>query len=70
MVPHRRTGHRGTIRSIRPLIYEKFLLKALAQGRYRAVLEPYVIGKGLAYVQAGLEQQRKGVLAQKVVISI
>ncbi len=53
-----------------PLIYEKFLPKALAQGRYRAVPEPNGTGKGLAYVQAGLEQQRKGVSAQKVVISL
>lgn len=53
-----------------PLIYEKFLPEALAQGRYRAVPEPFVIGKGLAYVQAGLEKQRQGVSAQKVVISL
>lgn len=38
------------IRSIRPLIYEIFLPKALAQGRYRAVTEPFVIGNGLACV--------------------
>lgn len=53
-----------------PLIYGNFLPEALAEGRYQAVPEPHVIGRGLAYVQAGLERQREGVSAQKVVISL
>ncbi len=52
------------------LIYKDFLPKALAEGRYRALPAPYLIGKGLSYVQAGLERQRKGVSVQKVVISL
>jgi hypothetical protein len=32
--------------------------------------DPYVVGKGLDYVQAGFDVQRKGVSAQKVVVSL
>jgi NADPH:quinone reductase-like Zn-dependent oxidoreductase len=52
------------------VIYEDFLPGALADGRYVAAPEPHVVGKGLEYVQAGLEAQRKGVSAQKVVVSL
>lgn len=53
-----------------PLIYEDFLPQALAQGRYRAVPEPQIIGQGLGQVQAGLELQRQGVSVRKVVITL
>ena len=52
------------------VIYEDFLPSALADGRYVAAPEPYVVGKGLEAVQAGLDAQRKGVSAAKVVISV
>ncbi len=52
------------------LIYEDFLPQALAEGRYYAAPEPSVIGAGLDCLQAGLDVQRKGVSAQKVVISL
>ncbi len=52
------------------VIYEDFLPKALAEGRYVAAPEPYVIGTGLEYVQAGLDAQMKGVSAKKVVVSL
>ena len=51
------------------VIYEDFLPGALAEGRYLAAPEPHVIGKGLGYVQAGLNAQKRGVSAQKVVVS-
>ncbi len=52
------------------VIYEDFLPQALADGCYVAAPEPTVIGKGLNYVQAGLDAQKQGVTAKKVVISL
>jgi len=51
-------------------IYEDFLPKALAEGRYVAAPEPYVVGTGLEYVQAGFDLLSKGVSAKKVVVSL
>jgi len=52
------------------IIYVDFLPRALAEGRYVAAPDPYVVGKGLDYVQAGFDVQRNGVSAQKVVVSL
>lgn len=52
------------------VIYEDFLPQALVENRYVAVPEPYVIGHGLGDIQAGMDAQRKGVSAKKVVISL
>ncbi len=52
------------------VIYEDFLPQALADGHYIAAPEPAVVGKGLDHVQAGLDAQKKGVSAKKVVISL
>ncbi len=52
------------------VIYEDFLPKALADGRYLAAPDPYVVGKGLEYVQAGLDAQKQGVSAKKVIVSL
>ncbi len=52
------------------VIYEDFLPQALAEGRYVAAPEPYVVGTGLESVQAGFDAQRKGVSAKKVVVSL
>ncbi len=52
------------------IIYEDFLPSALADGRYIAAPKPHVIGTGLEIVQAGLDAQRKGVSAAKIVISL
>lgn len=51
-------------------IYVDFLPRALAEGAYIAAPDPYVIGKGLEKIQAGLDIQRKGVSAKKVVVSL
>lgn len=51
-------------------IYMDFLPKALAEHAYVAAPEPHVIGKGLQHVQNGLNIQRNGVSASKVVISL
>jgi NADPH:quinone reductase-like Zn-dependent oxidoreductase len=52
------------------VIYEDFLPEALADGQYVAAPDPYVVGKGLDYVQAAFDLQRKGVSARKVVVSL
>lgn len=52
------------------VVYVDFLPKALAEGRYIAAPEPQVVGKGLEYFQTGLDVQKKGVSAKKVVVSL
>lgn len=52
------------------VIYEGFLPDALAAGRYVAAPEPVVIGHGLRHVQAGLDAQKRGVSARKVVVTL
>ena len=52
------------------IIYEDFLPQALADGRYVAAPDPYVVGKGLEYVQTGFDVQMKGISAKKVVVSL
>ena len=52
------------------VIYEDFLPSALAEGRYAAAPEPQIVGQGLECVQAGLNAQKKGVSARKVVVSL
>ena len=51
-------------------IYVDFLPRALAQGTYVAAPDPHVVGKGLEYIQAGYDLQKKGVSAKKVVVSL
>ncbi|KAL1966216.1 hypothetical protein VTN77DRAFT_4768 [Rasamsonia byssochlamydoides] len=50
-------------------IYRDFLPRALAEGKYVAAPEPLVVGKGLEYVQEGIDLNMKGVSARKVVLS-
>lgn len=51
-------------------IYADFLPLALAEGRYVAAPDPLVTGTGLETVQAGLDRQRQGLSAAKVVIAL
>lgn len=51
-------------------IYVDYLPQALAQCAYIAAPDPQVVGKGLEFIQAGFELQRKGVSAKKVVVSL
>ncbi|CAD6594524.1 MAG: hypothetical protein ASARMPRED_000587 [Alectoria sarmentosa] len=51
-------------------IYVDFLPQALAEGTYIAAPDPLVVGKGLEYIQAGYDLQRKGVSAKKIVVSL
>jgi len=51
-------------------VYEDFLPAALAEGRYVAAPPARVVGTGLDELQAALDLQRRGVSAQKVVVSL
>ena len=51
-------------------IYVDFLPRALAEGRYIAAPDPFVVGKGLENIQTGFDAQKKGVSAKKVVVSL
>ncbi|MCJ1431663.1 hypothetical protein MMC27_001018 [Xylographa pallens] len=53
-----------------PAIYSDFLPAALERGTYVAAPEPYVVGTGLEQIQAAFEVQKKGMSAQKVVVSL
>ena len=49
-------------------VYVDFLAKALSDGAYVPAPEPWIFGRGLESLQRGLEVQKKGVSAKKVVI--
>jgi NADPH:quinone reductase-like Zn-dependent oxidoreductase len=52
------------------VIFEDFLPKALAEGKYVAAPAPMVVGKGLESIQEAFKIQQKGVSAKKVVVSL
>jgi NADPH:quinone reductase-like Zn-dependent oxidoreductase len=53
-----------------PLWVDGFVTQALEQGKLRAVPEPQVVGKGLEHLQEGMNLNKKGVSAKKVVIEL
>ncbi len=53
-----------------PAIYQDFLPTALAAGRYQAAPPATVVGHDLADLQHALDIQRRGVSAQKVVVTL
>lgn len=53
-----------------PAIYVDFLPAALAQGRYTAAPPAQVVGHGLEQLQHALDLQKKGVSAQKIVVTL
>ncbi len=50
-------------------VYLDFVPKALQNGSLKPKPDPLVVGKGLGKVQEGLNVQKKGVSAKKVVVS-
>ena len=52
------------------VVYVDFLLTALAEWAYVAAPDPHIVGKGLEYIQAGFDLQKKGMSAKKVVVSL
>jgi NADPH:quinone reductase-like Zn-dependent oxidoreductase len=51
-------------------VYQDYLPAALSNGSFRPSPSPTVIGTGLKFLQAGLDMQRKGVSATKIVIKL
>lgn len=52
------------------VIYEDFLPKALEKGKLIPAPEPSVVGKGLDKIQDGIDAQRTGVHARKIVVTL
>lgn len=52
------------------VIYQDFVPAALAEGRYVAAPPARVVGAGLGDIQQALDQQKKGVSAQKLVVTL
>ena len=57
-------------KEVGPMIYEAFLPAALAENRFAAAPKPSVVGHGLDWIVEALEQQRKGVSARKLVVTL
>jgi len=53
-----------------PAVWDRFLPKALAAGKFQAKPDPMVIGHGLEHVQEGCEINKKGVSGKKVVVTL
>lgn len=51
-------------------LYGEFLTQSLDSGSFKAVPEAQVVGTGLESIQKGLDVQRKGVSAKKVVVKL
>lgn len=51
-------------------IWEKFIPEALANGSFQAKPDFSVAGHGLEDIQKGIDAQRKGVSARKVVVTL
>jgi hypothetical protein len=52
------------------VIYEDYLVKALAEGKYMTTPGPHDVGKSLEYIRAAFDVQKKGMSAKKVVVSL
>ncbi|OBT79849.1 hypothetical protein VF21_01536 [Pseudogymnoascus sp. 05NY08] len=53
-----------------PAVFEHFLPKALEEGVFKCALEPLEGGQGLESIQEAFELSKKGVSAQKVVVTL
>ncbi|GAM85490.1 hypothetical protein ANO11243_034970 [Dothideomycetidae sp. 11243] len=51
-------------------IYNDFLPRALAGGQYVAAPDPEIVGHGLEVIQGAMMQQKKGVSAEKLVVTL
>lgn len=51
-------------------VWERYITPALEAGKLQCLPEPLVMGKGLENVQKGLDENKKGVSARKVVIEL
>lgn len=63
-------GSDNMVNELGKAIYEDYLPRALAEGKYITAPEPYVVGKGLDKIQEAMDLNRKGVSAKKVVVTL
>lgn len=49
---------------------ENILPAPLAQGKYISIPEPHVVGKGLEYIQKGIDLHKRGLSAKSVIVSL
>ncbi|KAK9378447.1 chaperonin 10-like protein [Kockiozyma suomiensis] len=52
------------------LAYVDFLTPAIKEGKYIVAPKPLIVGKGLEAIQSGIDRQKQGMSAEKVVISL
>lgn len=52
------------------ILWQEYITPALESGQLKCLPEPLVVGKGLESVQKGLDENKKGVSAKKVVIEL
>ncbi|KAI4199963.1 MAG: hypothetical protein LQ350_004224 [Teloschistes chrysophthalmus] len=67
-----RFAYSGSIKDndIYKAIFGTYIPQALAEGKFVAAPDPYMVGKGLEHVQAGLDLVSKGMSASKAVITL
>ncbi len=53
-----------------PMLWERFLPAALADGRYVAAPAAEVVGSGLEAIQPAMDRLRAGVSARKLVVAL
>jgi hypothetical protein len=53
-----------------PMLWERFLPDALAEGRYVAAPQAEVAGTGLEAIQPAMDRLRQGVSARKLVVTL
>lgn len=51
-------------------LWAEYMTPALESGQLKCLPEPHVVGNGLEHAQAGLDLNKKGVSAKKVVIEV
>ena len=63
----------GAVFGINPVthpLWKDYVTKAMESGQLKCLPEPLIIGQGLASIQKGLDENKKGVSGQKVVIQL
>lgn len=51
-------------------LWREFIPRALEEGKLQTKPEPFIVGEGLEKVQDGIDVQRRGVSAKKVVVKL
>ena len=63
----------GHVLGLSPLtlgLWHSYISQALEEGKLKCMPPPLIIGKGLEAIQSGLDENKNGVSAKKVVIEL